>query len=430
MSAALLGTGLIIETMSPARAPLSLQKFPLADADLCVKCGLCLPHCPTYLEKQHEGDSPRGRISLMQAFATGAIPLSSKLEQHLDGCLGCRACERVCPAKVPFGRLMDAGRAALAQHHPARKRRDAILMFGLTRRMPRFTLGLLLWLYQRSGVQFLVRRFHILGAGKFARLESLLPRLKSPAFQALLSKQPSQAQSTVMLFTGCASELFDQQTLSDASRVLNKIGMSVQIPAQQVCCGAMHQHSGQAQAASQFAHKNLRAFSGSQPVLCSASGCAATLLDYPDILADEHCMQFKARVRDLNSFLLQHWPQELRLKPLPVRIAVHTPCTLKNVVGGAGDVSRLLAKIPQAEIFELDASQNCCGAAGSYFITQPEMADQLLQPKLDAAANLKPDLIVSSNIGCSLHLSAGLRRRGIKAPVLHPVNLLAQQLAE
>ena len=401
------------------------SSFPLGLADQCVKCGLCLPHCPTYVETQHEGDSPRGRIALMQGLAMGMVEISEPLERHLDGCLSCRACERVCPAKVPYGHLIDAGRQMLAQRKPERTRTTRLIGLALTHRALRNVSGAMLWLYQRLGVQWLVRTLQLLGRGRLARMESLLPWVAFPKFP----RAHAASGKAVQLFTGCAGELFDRGTLDDAARLLARLGWSVEIPRAQACCGAIHQHGGETHDAAGFVARNLAAFAGEAPVLCSASGCGATLLDYPDMVDGPAAKQFRARVRDIDAFLLQHWPADAQLKPLPLRIAVHTPCTLKNVMQSASAVPALLKKIPQADVFELDATQHCCGAAGSYFITQPEMADQLLQRKLDALAALKPDLLVSTNIGCTLHIAGGLRRAGLNVPVVHPVTLLAQQLA-
>lgn len=423
--------------MSLGRPPMKLD-FPLADADLCVKCGLCLPHCPTYLDQQHEGDSPRGRIALMQGLVTGTIAPSPALEQHLDGCLSCRACEPVCPAKVPYGKLLDAGRSVLAQLRPERTRRERLIAFILTRHPPRTLLKCLLWLYQHSGTQKLIRRLAVLGKGHWARLESLLPALdslsypqtwKAPAAGPVRHRLRSHDHGRkVLLFTGCTGEWFDQQTLRDTQRVLERLNFSVEIPVAQTCCGALYQHAGERRQAAGFAARNIAAFAGEAPVLCSASGCGASLLDYPVTLPGEPSRSFSARVSDISGFLLRHWPEDLELAPLKQRIAIHTPCTLKNVIGDANAVIRLLSKIPQLEITELDAAQHCCGAAGTGFITHAGMADRLLQRKLDAVTAQAPDLIVSANIGCSLHLAAGLERQGIRVPVVHPVTLLAHQL--
>jgi glycolate oxidase iron-sulfur subunit len=360
----------------------------------------------------------------MQGLATGLIPLSAGLETHLDGCLSCRACETVCPAKVPYGRLIDSARALLHDKKPEQSTLARFIGFWLTRPAARNLATCLLWLYQRSGLQWLLRRSHLLSHGRLARLDSLLPRVSLP--YALRGK-PGNGVASVSLFTGCTGEFADRQTLQDALLVLARLGIGADVPTSQGCCGALYQHAGAPAQAARLAHQNLRAFAGNGPILSSASGCGATLIEYPELLG-ERGAAFSQRVQDLNAFLLSRWPDSLLLKPLKARVALHTPCTLKNVMKQANAVHSLLEKIPGVELVTLDTKDRCCGAAGSYFITQPEMADQLLQEKLDAARRLAPDIIVSSNIGCSLHLAAGLRRAGLTVELLHPVSLLARQL--
>lgn len=397
----------------------ALKRQLLDDADLCVKCGLCLPHCPTYGLSQHEGDSPRGRIALLQGLAGGRIPLTAKTETHLDGCLSCRACESVCPAHVPYGRLLDHGRTLLAQQRPARTRGARILGAFFIRPVLRAPLFAALWLYQVSGVQFLLRRFRPLGRGALARLESLLPPVHWPR---RLQNAPGNGPS-VSLFTGCTGTALDRPALEAARELLQKLGYSVNVPATQACCGALHQHSGLTDTAQKLAACNRTAFSDNAPVLGVASGCTAQLREYD-------ARDFSARVDDVIGFLESRGDlQRATFKPLPITVGLHLPCTLRNVVKGAPALRAALARIPQLTVVDLDPTQRCCGAAGSHFITNATEADALLAPKLVAVEKLKPDIVLSANIGCSMHLAGGLRRDGVTVPVLHPVQLLAQQFS-
>lgn len=411
--------------MSSISFPPIASEFSSADADLCVKCGLCLPHCPTYLQTQHEADSPRGRIALMQGVANGLIAADEGVAQHLDGCLSCRACEAVCPAKVPYGRLIDSGRGLLHKKHARTNTSLRLISFWLTHGKARNFAAIMLWIYQRSGVQSVLRGLRLLGRGRVSRLDSLLPRISLPRS---ISGTATNAATSVSLFTGCTGELADRQTMLDTLTILGKLGIKAHVPSSQGCCGALHQHNGFPNDAAKLARDNLRAFAGDQPIISCASGCGATLMEYPDLVGPTGA-SFSARVEDVNQFLLDRWRDGLALKPLNARIAIHTPCTMKNVVKGSEAVRALIEKIPGVEILSLDAKDRCCGAAGSYFITQPEMADQLLDEKLEKARALAPDIILSSNIGCSMHMAAGLRRSGIKVELLHPVRLLARQLA-
>ncbi|MEQ1440740.1 (Fe-S)-binding protein [Fontimonas sp. SYSU GA230001] len=413
---------------SPPIAPPSA--FPLDAADLCVKCGLCLPHCPTYGETRHEADSPRGRIALMQGLASGAIADSSALHRHLDGCLACRACERVCPAKVPYGQLIDAGRALLALHQPSRTRATRMLDRLLSSDIALRALAALLWLYRATGLQRLVRASRLLGRGRLARLESLIPARRRPA-AARSAPAPAAAGETISLFSGCVGRLLDDDALRATQVLFERFGCRVSRPAGQTCCGAIAEHGGLPAAAAAHADRNLRAFAAATTVVHVASGCGATLIDYPRLASDpQRGATFAGRVEEACSALLRRWPRQLALRPLPARVAVHLPCTHRNVLGHGGDVTALLRKIPGIDLVELDVAQRCCGAAGTHFITQPEMADRLLAPKLRNAEQLRVDYIVSTNIGCSLHLAGGLQRHGRRAPeVLHPAVLLARQLA-
>jgi glycolate oxidase iron-sulfur subunit len=404
-------------------------RFPLADADLCVKCGLCLPHCPTYQLNRNEGDSPRGRIALMQGLATGQVPVNVRLQAHLDGCLTCRACEAVCPANVPYGRLIDAGREALARRQPARSRLVRWLGGILTRGWLRRSLGGLLWLYQVTGLQLLVRHLHLLGSGRLARLESLLPRLSAPAGWKPVYPAAGQCRGRVALFTGCVSELAEREALSDAITLLTRLGYEVHVPATQTCCGALHQHNGLPDTARSLAARNRSAFAVDHGMIVgTSSGCTATLREYHELLPESGAAM-AGRVQDICDFLARAdgW-ERLRFRPLTQCVAVHEPCTLRNVLKTPDAAYALLEKIPQIRVQALPDNTRCCGAAGSYFLTEPETADRLVAEKMAQFGQMTPDWLVSSNVGCALHLGGALRRAGHAATVLHPVSLLVRQL--
>ncbi|MFT4047015.1 MAG: heterodisulfide reductase-related iron-sulfur binding cluster [Solimonas sp.] len=389
-----------------------------------MKCGLCLPHCPTYQETRHEADSPRGRIALMQGFATGGIGWSARLQAHLDGCLGCRSCERVCPAKVPYGELIDAGRTLLAQCHHGGSSVTRWLGPWLTSARLRALARGLLAFYQRSGLQRLARLAGLHDAPRIGRWLSLVP----VAGQAIELRGRCASQTRrVQLFRGCVGDIADTATLTAVRQLLERCGFAVDEPAAQTCCGALHQHAGEPRIARRLLDANIAAFAGDDSVLYAASGCGATLKEYGRLAGNDAARAFSARVRDPHRFLLDHWPRGLALRPLPAKVALHLPCTQRNVTGDGDAIGALLKKIPGISVEPLDLQHNCCGAAGTYFLSQPRMADRLLAHKLDALAAMKPDHLVSSNVGCTLHIAAGLRRRGLNVPVLHPLALLARQ---
>jgi glycolate oxidase iron-sulfur subunit len=407
----------MIKAMSDPSHDLRASRL-LADADLCGKCGLCLPHCPTYLDTQNEGDSPRGRIALVQGLVNGWIEPTARVEAHLDGCLSCRRCEVVCPARVPYSRILDDGRARLVQAAPQRARFTRWLGAVLTSPLARGFVRLMLAINRVLRVSRLFR-----GRGSLARLASFLPmriERSAPSVSAQNAGEP------IALFHGCATDVFERGAIRAVQTLLNAAGYAVQTPAAQTCCGALHQHGGLPDIARQFAERNVTAFDGQARLATLTTGCAATLRDYADF-GVEGGAAFAGRVRDFADWLLPR-ADRLHFRPLRARAALHTPCTASNVMKSDVALRALLARIPELEIVELDPTLRCCGAAGSHFLTHPSEADRLLEPKLEAARRIAPDFILSGNIGCSLHLAAGLSRSGSQLPVRHPAQLLAAQL--
>lgn len=390
------------------------ERFPLELADRCVKCGLCLPHCPTYGLGGVEGESPRGRIALMQGLATGRLEVAPALVGHLESCLGCRACEAACPAEVPYGELIDAGRELLARHGaqppPARRALGALLQRP-------WLLSIALAAARMPGIRAVAG---LLG-GVPARAAALLPRDARPPSRGEFPG--SGLAGEALLFAGCVGGAIDGRGLDAARKALSAAGWQLRIPQSQACCGAIDLHAGRPAKARALARRNLAAFAGDGPIVACASGCAATLMEYAR-LAGADGEAFAARVRDPAELLAD---AELTFRPGPVQKAVlHVPCTQRNVTGSAAATRRLLARLPELAVRELPAG--CCGAAGEMFVSHPAMSDALLEPLLDELAGDPPDALVTSNIGCALHFTAGLARRGIDVPVLHPAELVVGAL--
>lgn len=398
----------------------------LAAADVCVKCGLCLPYCPTYLQTQNENESPRGRIALIQAYASSSLPASDKLLEHIDNCLLCRACESMCPAMIPYGRLLDDFRSLhyekktsslatvllknIAHHKTTRQLTQSVFRF-----------------YQHSTLQKTARFLHIPKLLGLAAIDRLLPDTQYSEEHRLQTwysaTTTSTAKGTVGLFTACMSELLDRETLDAAIKVLTVAGFNVYVPKAQACCGALAAHEGDSETARHLAQNNVQAFEQQdlQAIVTIASGCGAHLQEYTQTA-------FGEKIVDISAFLTAHADLSPQLNPLSRSVYVHTPCSLKNVMRTENKVLTLLQQIPELSLIFLPEQVSCCGSAGSYVLEHPVMAAALLNNLLERVLTIPADYLVSSNIGCALHISAGLRERGVSMEVLHPVVLLARQL--
>jgi len=387
-------------------------------------CGICSQHCPTYALNPNENESPRGRLALIAAVNQGQLTPGIPLFEHLDHCLGCRACERACPSQVPFGEIMDQARDLLEPQRPGRMhlgRRISHALLG-HRRILRAALAGLRWA-QKTG---------------FSKAVGVIPPIPAnPRWQPYYPPG-NKTRGDVALFLGCINETLGQDELRAAIRLLTSAGYGVHVPPQQTCCGAMHQHNGNIRAATGLAKQNLRAFNNLpiEAILHTASGCTVVLQEYNKRLKSPPAQanaatEFSAKTQDISHFLATvQWPGHIQFSPLPARVAVHSPCSLKHVLQQTTSPLRLLGNIPRIELIELPDNGHCCGGAGSYMLTQPERAARLREDKLDALHKTQADILVTSNIGCALHMQAGLRERGREIEVLHPVTLLARQLTQ
>jgi glycolate oxidase iron-sulfur subunit len=404
----------------PANQPSEDARIDLlAELDRCVMCGMCSQHCPTYQLTADENESPRGRIALIAALSTEQIEADTTVQTHLEHCTGCRACESYCPSGVRFGAIMNEAKTWLPKQRGLTPLKITPLASGGLR------------LYQQLGLQKIVRASGVLKPLGLAAKEGLLPRI--PATPQWQDYYPADAnidpRGDVGLFTGCIANTFDREALDASRRLLNALGYGVHVPPTQTCCGAMALHSGQPEEANQPAQQNIDAFAALdvQAIVHTASGCTAALSEYTQQLPDAET--FSDKVKDISQFLAGiEWPAELTIAPLPKTVALHTPCSLQNVLRQADAPQRLLQRIPQLEIAPLPKTTRCCGGAGQYMLEQANFAQQLREQTLDALNGINPqqqiDTLVTSNLGCALHLAAGLRERGQTIGVIHPVVLL------
>ncbi len=394
------------------------KKELLAIADSCVKCGICTPHCPTYTHTQNENESPRGRIALIQAWAGGNLNVTDKLFSHIDNCLLCRACEKACPAVVPYAKLIDDFRAQTHGEKSTSISVKLVKALSESKRM-RGWIKSSLKFYQQKNLQKTARFLHLPKLFGLAELERLIPN--NPSTKNLETYYPALAEvkGDIGLFVGCMGELLDFETVNAAIQVLTYIGFNVHLPETQVCCGALALHEGDTETAHKLAKENQIAFANKKldAIVTIASGCGSTLQDYVP------------KVIDISHFLIQtNFDFSHVLKPLDTNIRLHSPCTLKNVMKTDKSVLKLLNQIPNANISSLPETVQCCGAAGNYSLKHEKMAKTLLNELLNTVLEKPADYLVSSNIGCALHIAAGLRERGENITVVHPIVLLAKQL--
>ncbi len=369
----------------------------------------------------------------MHALARHELPPDATTLSHLEHCLVCRACENACPSFVPYGQLMDATQNLLATRRTAagwKRLWRALLLDGLIARPRRLQrAGKLLYGYQRSGLQWLLRNSGLLALSGLGTAEALIPPLFPVTPAAEFYPASAARQGVVGLFTGCVAGFLDSRTRDAAIRLLNVLGYDVHLPSSQGCCGALHLRAGETGKAHRLMQRNLAAFSRKlDAIVTTASGCGALLREYPTHIPGEAAGVFSGRIVDISRFLADADWSRVRLKPLSQRVAVHDPCTLRNVLRQEQAPYALLKKIPEADIVALPENNFCCGGAGAYPVTQPALAERLRADKIRLLRETAPDILVTSNIGCALQLGAGLRAAGLPVEVLHPVVLLARQM--
>lgn len=403
----------------------------------CVHCGLCTASCPTYLELGDENDSPRGRIYLMRSVTDGRLPLNDEVRGHLELCLDCRACETACPSGVQYGRLIEPFRVAMEQasdpdSKPAFDWFHRWILFGLFPYPDRMRKAV--WpgrVAQATGLLTVAERLGLLRLlpSRLRQLARMLPpRQRENAQLPELLPAIGRRRARVALFTGCVADAMFRGTHWATARVLQQNGCDVIVPRSQVCCGAIHYHAGNSDPAREFADKNLEVFNRSQvdAVIVNVAGCGAMLKDYGhhwhDGRQDER-QQFAGQVRDVHEFLdqLGFIPPEGEILR---RATYHDACHLGHAQKVREAPRRMLAQIPGLEMVELNESEICCGAAGTYNLTQPEMAGRLARRKLDHIRATQADLVLTANAGCLLQIMRQAREDQTRMWIAHPMELL------
>lgn len=405
----------------------------------CMRCGLCVSHCPTFRINRIDEETPRRRIRTIDKILNQSLMPSKEELEHLDNCLQCRACETVCPSKMAYGQLLDQSRQKLAEMPKPARLAGFIekLSLALIEHKPRLRfLSRLLGFYQRSGLQNLLRKSGLLSVLQLESYEDLLPPAIDAAPLEPFYLTTADRRGSVALFTGCIAESFDRATATAAIRVLNRIGFDVIIPGQQGCCGAIHQHRGQAETAARLAYLNVGVFNSLDvdAVVYSASACGLMLNEYEQLAIadfdDEELGFFGDRLFDVTHFINLHWPDNTPLQAYPKTVAVHEPCSQRNTLKNQQAVYELLARIPAINLMPLADNAVCCGAGGVHRLTHPHIADPLGAEKIEQLHISGADLLITSNIGCALHLAGGAGRLAPPVTVMHPVGLIARLIQE
>lgn len=411
----------------------------------CTRCGFCLPSCPTYIESgQDEVHSPRGRIALMKGLVDGDIEIDEDVKRSIDMCLGCRACEPVCPSGVNFGHLLEQARDAIYQNNkqslPTRAVRNIAFkqLFPHQNRM--IGLTSLLGFYQRSGLQSLTQSIGImkLFPDTLRTMEKVLPRVpKRKAMKNRPNHLPAitEQKKKVAFFSGCLMDTIFMSTNDATTKLLQYAGCEIVVPETQACCGALHGHSGEVDQAKNLAKRNIEAFEAAEVdyIITNAGGCGAFLVDYDHLLKDEpewknRAIRFTGKIKDITRILIE---LEFDKKPLRLDEQIVTyqdSCHLKNGQKTFREPRHLLRSIEGIKFVEMNDAGRCCGSAGIYNIVESEMSMQILDYKMEQTKRTEAKTIVTTNPGCLLQMKLGIEREGLSETMdaVHIVDLLLE----
>lgn len=412
----------------------------------CIHCGFCLGVCPTYSELGNENDSPRGRIHLMRALVEGRIEPTEPVLGHLSLCLDCQACQTACPSGVKYGSLIENVRDELADKIAGASRTvidrlvDRLINDVFPNREMTGRMMMLARMGQAAGMdEFLTESgLRDVLPPKLARLHAMLPKLGDrlePVPERLGAI--GERRGRVAFFIGCVSESMFGPTNRATLKVLQVNGVEVVSPPAQVCCGAIHHHNNRTEQALELARRNIRTFEAVEDdidaIVTNVAGCGAMLKSYAELLVDdeayaERAERFVDRVRDISEYLI-----DLGLrppsKPMPLRVTYHDACHLAHVQKIRQEPRKVLESIPGLELVPLPESDWCCGAAGTYNLTQPEMSRKLAERKLANIDKTGAEVVAAANAGCILQIAQHAGDTGRDLRVVHPIDLLAEAYA-
>ena len=406
------------------------------DIARCVHCGFCLQACPTYLELGMETDSPRGRISLIDAMISGRADATPSLLKHLDACLQCRACETACPSGVQFGRIMEEARATVVEsgERPLAWWLRIVAMRQTLPHRNRLRAAMTaLKFYERSPLRTLVRRSGVLRrvGHKLDAAEASLPEVPDAPFAP--PEQPAGLTRTVAMLTGCVMPHIYPRTHEATVHVLNRLGYRVVFPEAQTCCGALSMHGGDRLFARDLARRNIDAFlaSGAEAIIVNSAGCGSTMKEYDELLAHdaayrERALRFVSMTKDVLEFVAA--------QPMPVlgtmraTVTYQDSCHLVHAQKVTTPARAILRAIPGIDLREMAAPDRCCGSAGIYSFVQRDMSARLLANKMDDIVATNATTIATANPGCMMQIDAGVRARALDARVVHVIELLDESM--
>ncbi|WP_374703006.1 (Fe-S)-binding protein [Peribacillus deserti] len=414
----------------------------------CMRCGFCLPSCPTYIASGYdEAQSPRGRIALMKAVRDGMIEWDADVDRSLSLCLGCRACEPVCPAGVSYGHLLEDARDIIQQNKRTSLPEQAVrrtIFQGLFPHQDRMRSAAgLLGFYQKSGLQTIVRKvgFMKLFPGHLASMETILPPVPS---KRDMNNRPESLQpigkktARVGFFSGCLMDTLFLETNNSTLKLLQLAGCEIVIPKNQSCCGALHGHSGEKQGSIDLAKRNIQAFEdlAVDYIITNAGGCGAYLIDYNHLLSNEplwaeRARQFSDKIKDLSEILVElNFHQRTEFQLTPQIVTYQDSCHLKNVMDTAQAPRLLLSHISGITYREMKDAGSCCGSAGIYNIVEPAMSMKILDTKMKHTKASSADTVVTANPGCLLQMKLGIEREGMSERVraVHIADLLLEAI--
>ena len=416
-------------TFAASSAPCALPGTPLADVragiDACVHCGFCLEACPTYTALDDENDSPRGRIVLMRAVLEGDLaPGDASVQEHIARCLGCRACETACPSGVPYGQMLEATRATIVPYRPA----PFLARLGLKSFAYPRLLGALMAgsrLLRATGIPRLLARL----PGRLGFANAMLSGSATPIDAPAYVPVSDGSRGSVALLAGCVMEGLFTAANRATERVLAVNGYTITGAPGQGCCGALHAHSGDLDAARALARRNVDAFerSGATHIATNSAGCGAMMKEYGHLLGDDPAYAQRAarlaeRVRDATQLLAEAGPRAGAAVNL--RVTYDAPCHLVHAQRITAPPLQVLRAIPGLELVPLADADRCCGAAGIYSLIEPETSHAVLAPKLRHIDATGATLVATGNPGCLMQIGAGLRMTGADARAVHPLELL------